>query len=90
MILKHFFASNQSFLDPLKTSDGKPYNPFRFKQIVEECWFISKNIHTSYNELLDITPTERTYLRNMIIDDMERSTKRMQQVIDETKNKNHN
>jgi hypothetical protein len=61
-----------NFLDPQLTSDGKPYGPARFEQIVEECYAISTRIHTSYTELLKITPLERTYLLKFIQRDLER------------------
>ena len=61
-----------SFLDPQLTSDGKPYGVERFKQIVEECYVISKKINTSYNDLMKITPLERTYLIQFIKRDLER------------------
>ena len=54
------------------TSDGKPYGVARFKQIVEECYIISKRINTSYNDLMKITPLERTYLIQFIKRDLER------------------
>jgi hypothetical protein len=54
------------------TSDGKPYGIERFKQIVEECYTISKRINTSYNDLMKITPLERTYLIQFIKRDLER------------------
>jgi hypothetical protein len=66
----HFFASGQSFLDPLTTEDGKPYGPVRYKEIVKECYLISKNINTSYTDILDITPIERTYLLQFIADEI--------------------
>jgi hypothetical protein len=54
------------------TSDGRPYGPVRFEQIVEECYTISKQIHTSYIDLLKITPAERTHLIQLIKRDLER------------------
>lgn len=48
------------------TSNGELYAPKRFKEIVKECWYISDNIHTSYNEVLDLSVTERTYLIQFI------------------------
>ena len=54
------------------TSDGRPYGPVRFEQIVEECYVISKQIHTSYTDLLKITPAERTHLIQFIKRDLER------------------
>ena len=59
-------------MDPRLTSDGKPYGPVRYEEIVEECYAISKRIHTSYNDLKQITPLERTYLLQFIRRDIER------------------
>lgn len=62
-----------NFLDPQLTNDGKPYGPFRYKEIVKERWFISKNINTSYNDLGKITPRERDYLLEFIVDEQKRT-----------------
>ena len=51
-----------SFLDPQLTSDGKPYGPKRYKEIVKECWYISDNLNTSYTDVLDLSFQERFYL----------------------------
>ena len=59
-------------MDPQLTSDGRPYGPFRYEQIVEECYAISKRMHTSYGDLMKITPLERTYLLQFIRRDLER------------------
>jgi hypothetical protein len=72
MIFLHFFALDQNFLDPQKTDKNEPYGPYRYKEIIRECYLISKNINTSYNEILDITPTERSYLLQFIADDIKR------------------
>lgn len=61
MNLSHDFSINQHFLDPKVTSDGKPYGPWRYKKIVEECYFISHQINTSYEDILKMTPRERLY-----------------------------
>jgi hypothetical protein len=66
------FASQANFLDPQLTSDGRPYGPVRYEEIVEECYAISKRINTSYNDLKQITPLERTYLLQFIRKDLER------------------
>ena len=60
------FASHQSFLDPPLTSDGKPYGPVRYKELVRECVFISKNTNITYAEVLKLTPTERLYIEDII------------------------
>ena len=43
-----------------------PYGLWRFNQIVNELYFISSNINTSYTDLLDITPKEKNLLINFI------------------------
>lgn len=58
----HFFALGPNFLDPPTSKDGKPYGPKRFKELVEECWYISDNLHTSYTDVLDMSFQERLYL----------------------------
>lgn len=60
--MSHDFSTNQHFLDPQTTNDGKPYGPWRYKKIVEECFYISHQIHTSYTDLMKISPRERVYL----------------------------
>jgi hypothetical protein len=55
-----------SFLDPQTSSDGKPYGPKRYKEIVKECWYISDNLHTSYTDVLDLSFIERFYLIEFI------------------------
>ena len=65
------FSINQHFLDPKVTSDGKPYGPWKYKRIVEECYFISHQIHTTYSDLLKITPRERLYLMEFLIKESE-------------------
>lgn len=55
-----------NFLDPKLTSDGKPYGPYRYKEIVKECYLISKNCNTSYTDLMNITPIEKNYLLEFI------------------------
>ena len=57
------------------TSDGKPYGPLRYKAIVQECFMISKNCNTSYSDLLNITPIEKQYLMEFIIQEFEANKK---------------
>ena len=63
------FASHLNFLDPQKTEDGKPYGPLRFGELTKECYLISKNINTSYTDLMCITPTERNYMLEFLMDE---------------------
>lgn len=70
-------------MDPQKTIDGKPYGPFRYKEIVRERYIISKHINTSYSDLGQITPIEREYLIEFITDDLMKK----QKALDEIKNR---
>lgn len=75
-------------MDPQLTNDGKPYGPFRYKEIVRERWFISKNINTSYNDLGKITPRERDYLIDFIIDEQKRTSEYIKKQKNNSANKN--
>ena len=66
------FASHLNFLDPQTTSDGQPYGPIRYRELVKECYLLSKNLHTSYTDILQISPIERNYLFKFLIEDAER------------------
>lgn len=64
-----------SFLDPQTSSDGTPYGPKRYKEIVRECWYISDNLHTSYTDVLDLSFQERFYLIELINQKQEETKK---------------
>lgn len=81
------YPSQGSFLDPQNTKDGKPYGPIRYKEIVKERYLISKNMNTSYNELGQITPTERKYLMEFIIEEIKESKRLMEEKKKELKNR---
>ena len=76
-----------NFLDPKKTSDGKPYGPTKFKSLVKELYLIAKNCNTPYTELLDITPTEKDQLISFIVEDAKRSEEQMAKIKEQNKNK---
>lgn len=86
--MKAVYPLQGSFLDPQTTKDGKPYGPIRYKEIVKERYLISKNMNTSYNELGQITPTERKYLMEFIIEEIKESKRLMEEKKREIKNKN--
>lgn len=77
------FGWGLNFLDPLLTNDGRPYGPYRYKQIQKECYLISKNSSTSYDDVLRMTPIEREYWLEFIQDEF----KKTQEMIDKSKNK---
>lgn len=81
MRLLHPFVSTAHFLDPKTTRDGKPYGPVRYREIVKECYVISKNINTSYTDLMKITPLERKFLVEFLLDE----SKKAQEMINNAK-----
>ena len=68
-------------MDPQFNEEGEPYGPYRFKEIVRECYSISKNCNTPYTDILKITPRERDYLIEFIVDDANRA----QEMIEENR-----
>jgi len=73
------FAQHQNFLDPLLTSDGAPYGPVRYKEIVKERYYVSKYCNTSYGDVGKITPTERQYLLEFITNELEQQKKMLEE-----------
>ena len=70
--IKHSLGRAQSFFDQKWTSDGQLFAPIRLKQLVKERFFISKHLNTSYIDTIDITPLERKYLLEFIVEDYQR------------------
>lgn len=68
-----------SFFDQQLTNDGKPYAPIRFKQIVREAYLISKNLNTSYSDVLNMTPLERNYLLQFLVEDAQAFNKELEE-----------
>ena len=54
------------------TEDGKPFGPTRYKEIARERYLISKHTNTSYDDTSNITPLERSYLLEFLLEDMQR------------------
>lgn len=73
MRLSYPLDSTIHFLDPMLTKDGQPFGPVRFREIVKECYVLAKNIGTSYNDILEITPLERRYLINLLYDESQKT-----------------
>ena len=73
-------------MDPAMTEDGKPYGPFRYKEIVKERYIISKYCNTSYTDLANITPTERNYLLEFATEECDKA----KEIAEEMKNKKAN
>ena len=67
-------------MDPQTTNDGLPYAPIRYKEIVKECYIISKNLNTSYVDLLKITPTEKNYMLEFLKQEAEHNKQIMEKM----------
>ena len=63
-------------MDPQKTRDGKPYGPIRYEELVKERYLISKIINTSYVDTGKLTPIERKYILNYIIEEFNKEKER--------------
>ena len=61
-----------NFLDPLLTSDNQPYGVKRYKELVKECYLVSKYTNTSYLDTHKMTPVERDYLLEFIGDELKK------------------
>lgn len=64
------FGQPPNFLDPALTSDGKPYGPARFKEIVEENYVLAKFANISYSDTLKMSVLERQYLLKITISEI--------------------
>ena len=84
--LRPRFATHLNFLDPQKTEDGKPYAPIRYKQIIKECYLISRNLNTSYTDVLKISPTERELLISFLMEEAKRNKENIERIKAERKN----
>ena len=66
-------------MDPLTTSDGKPYGPKRYKQIIKEIYYVTKAINTSYGDVLAMSPLERGYVLEFLVEETEKKEKLFEQ-----------
>lgn len=71
---------DQSFWNPLQCSDGSPYAPKKVKEIIQECWYITDQLHTSYDEALHISYIERQYLLAFIRDKQDATQKELERL----------
>ena len=69
MIICPHFASQQSFLDPQLTKDGKPYAPIRYKKIIQDCYSITRNTNIDYQSVMNMSVTEREYIISFLLDE---------------------
>jgi hypothetical protein len=82
------FASHLNFLDPQTDEDGNAFAPIRYKQIVKECYLISKNLNTSYTDVLNITPTEKQYMLEFLLQEAQENKEAIERLKAERQNKN--
>ena len=81
---KHRFASLLNSLHlPIKNGDA--YGPKLYKELVRECYIITKNTNTSYTDLMNITPTERHYLLQFIKEEFEAARKMREEQMEQLK-----
>mgnify|MGYP004694361889 FL=1 len=73
-----------SFSDPqqlIKTDDGEmPYGVYRFQQIIDECFIISKTINTSYTDLMNISIRERDRMIEIIVEDNKKQKEELDKI----------
>ena len=87
--IKPFFVSAKNFLDPLKTSDGKDYAPQKYKQLIHECYVISKNCNTSYIDVRDkLSVVEKRELLNLIREENDKNQEYIKKLKEKNKNRN--
>ena len=91
MKLSLTFVLNRSFLDPstikIKNEKGEEeevlYAPRRYKELVRDCYILSRNLHTSYLDTKELTPLERNYLLQLINQERDETTKAFEKEIQE-------
>ena len=66
-------------MDPQLTSDGKPYGPVRFREIVQERYIISKQTHMTYEDTGKMTPAERKMIIQFLVEDTRREKEAIEQ-----------
>lgn len=65
-------------MDPQTTNTGEPYGPIRYEELVKECYIISKNLHTSYADVLCMTPIERGFIISFMREEIEQQKAEME------------
>lgn len=61
-------------------SDGRPYGPVRYEELVKERYLISKTINTSYSDTGSMTPTERNYILRYMLDEMKQQEEKLKEL----------
>ena len=69
-----------NFLDPVYDTEGNPYGPTRYRELVKERFYITKHCNTSYEDVGNMTPTERIYILKTIAEDLRKSDELMESI----------
>ena len=72
------FESTMNFFDPHLTSDGRLYGPFRFKELIKERYLISNYTNISYTETGLLSPVEREYISNLVLEDLSKKYQQLE------------
>ena len=57
------------------TNDGKPYGPVRYRQLVKENYIITRQVNTSYMDVLKMMPQDKKIILKEIIDEIDARNK---------------
>lgn len=57
------------------TNDGKPYGPVRYRQLVKENYIITRQVNTSYIDVLKMMPQDKKIILKEIIDEIDARNK---------------
>ena len=68
--IKAPFALQANFIDPIYDENGKPYSQTRYNELIKEKYIISQKSKVSYDEINNITPSERQTIAYMISEDL--------------------
>lgn len=74
------FASQQSFLDPQLTKDGKPYAPLRYKRILQDVYSITRNTNIDYQSVMNMSVTEREYIIGFLLEEAQNINKQQEEM----------
>lgn len=69
------------------TQDGKPFHLVMYKNLVAQCYKISRILHTSYSDVLKMSTLERKYLLEFIDEESKEVQKRNDQIKQEIDSK---
>ena len=63
-----------NFLDPLTTTDGRPYGPVRFRELIKEKYIIAENSNNiTYSDIDNMTPSEREEVLGFVVEKLRKT-----------------